>query len=141
MTIGEYRRATRCGLGRRLRRCRKPLLGQCQYCARGFCRDHGEQFGASEEVCQRAECQAKKHDMVAHQRFRRAALERNGNALCGQPDCADPPAGDCQRCDARYCVPHLRRQLIEVMRGIEREPQMLSLCLHCVERMPIWKRE
>lgn len=141
LDIREYRRATRCEHRNRLFRCRKPLEGQCQYCARGFCTRHGERFGEHEEVCQRDVCQAKKRDVEEHAVFRSAALERNADGACGHPECEGELHRRCQRCGVRYCVRHLRQHIVTAVQQGERGAEVLRLCVHCMERISIWERE
>ena len=111
MELREYRKATRCEQRGHLRACRRGLAGQCQYCARGFCGEHGERFGEGEEVCQRSLCQAKKADLARHVAFRAEARERNAAGECGMPGCASAEATDCQRCGSSYCVAHLQETI------------------------------
>lgn len=139
--IREYKRATRCEFGGRLRRCRTPLSGQCQYCARGFCDDHGERFNEIEEVCPREPCQAKKADLIAHKEFRRVAVSRNDRNVCGEPECETAPATDCQRCFAHYCVAHLSQRMMTVWRGAEPSAEIIRICSHCSSRIPLWEAE
>ena len=140
MELREYRKATRCEQRGRLRACRRGLAGQCQYCARGFCGEHGERFGEGEEVCQRSRCQAKKADLARHVAFRAEARERNAAGECGMPGCASAEATDCQRCGPSYCVAHLQETIGTVMHQGEPGSDVFRLCVHCVERAAIWER-
>ena len=139
--IREYKKAEKCALGGRLLGCRRPIVGQCQYCARGFCDGHGEQFGDREEVCERPSCQAKRVDLVVHIAFRATAVMRNGESCCGQPECEAEPGEDCQRCRANYCVVHLQEEITTLATSGERGMEVLRLCVHCVERMEIWAQQ
>ena len=69
--MGEYKRARRCERRSRVLGCRQPLAGQCQYCAHGFCANHGDRFDDRQEVCHRDRCQAKKADVDRHHAFLR----------------------------------------------------------------------
>lgn len=137
----EYKKATRCENRGRLRGCGRPVSGQCQYCARGFCADHGDQFGDREEVCNRAPCQAKKADLARHHSFLRDARERNAAGRCGIPTCETEHATFCQRCGPRYCVVHLQETLVTVQHRGERGSDVLRLCVHCLSRIEIWTDE
>jgi hypothetical protein len=139
--IREYKKAVGCAHGGRLRACSRRLVGQCQYCARGFCDRHGEQFGDREEVCRRPLCQAKRRDLVAHLAFRAAAVKRNGESCCGQPQCEEKPAQDCQRCRADYCAGHLQEHMTTAASNGARGAEVLRLCTHCVERIAIWSQK
>lgn len=138
--IGEYHLAVRCHHSRWGRKCRRPLVGSCQYCAEGFCAEHGERFGDNEEVCAQIACQTKKHDLQAHVEFRAEARERNASESCGHPECANGLHSDCQRCEAHYCVVHLQQLIVTVSQQGEQGPEMLRICLHCVERISIWEQ-
>ena len=139
--IGEYHLALACEFRERLRGCRSTLLGQCQYCARGFCRQHGEQFGAGEEVCRRTACQRKKRDLAAHLIFRAAAIRRNHESGCGEPACEQPFLQNCQRCGAHYCVTHLRLEIVTEQRDGEPLAAMRRTCTHCLARRDLWVAE
>ena len=141
MATREYKKATKCELGGRLRGCRRRLSGQCQYCARGFCEKHGERFGEHEEVCERESCQAKKNDLLAYQQFKIEAAARNDTNRCGIDPCELRPETFCERCSAHYCIEHLSQHVVEVVRGFERAPEMLRLCTYCVARISIWDQE
>jgi hypothetical protein len=141
LAIREYKKAKKCQLGGRLRGCRRPLAGQCQYCARGFCDHHGDQFGGRQEVCQRESCQAKKNDLLAYEQFKVDAAARNDTNRCGIHPCEVSPKTVCERCSAHYCIEHLKQHVVEVVRGFERAPEMLSLCTYCVARIGVWDQE
>ena len=136
--IREYRKATRCERGGRLRRCRRPLAGQCQYCALGFCERHGLLLDDGQQVCSDKPCQAKKEDVERHLVFKAAALQRNRADTCGIPDCDAPLARDCERCLRTYCAEHLRDVVINVVRGTERAMEVVRLCHHCQTRAAMW---
>ena len=137
----EYTKATRCERRGRVVGCRKPLAGQCQYCARGFCADHGERFGAGEEVCDRAACQAKKVDLAEHLIFLAGARTRNSDGQCGMTDCEAEHVTFCQRCGPRYCATHLQEAVVAVLHHGERGSDVLRMCMHCISRAPIWSAE
>ena len=141
MAIREYKKASRCALRGRLRRCRRQLAGQCQYCGRGFCAKHGDLLGEREEVCHRESCQAKKDDLVAYAQFKIDAAARNDTNLCGIAPCENSPETFCERCSAHYCIEHLSQIVVEVVRGFERAPEMLRLCTYCVARTSVWDQE
>lgn len=140
MVIREYRRAQKCEQGGRFRRCRRSLSGQCQYCARGFCDHHGDHFGEHEAVCQRRACQAKKLDLEQYLQFKEDSAARNDTNRCGIAVCEAEPHSNCERCESHFCLEHLRQHLVEVMKGVERVPEILRLCEHCMERIPLWER-
>lgn len=136
--IREYRKAARCERGGRLRRCRRPLAGQCQYCALGFCDRHGALLEDGQQVCDAKPCQAKKLDVERYLVFKAEALERNQAGRCGMPDCPSPHTRDCQRCLRRYCAPHLGEIMINVVRGTERAMEVIRLCHRCQSRAALW---
>lgn len=140
-TWRPYTKATRCQRGGRVLGCRRPLVGQCQYCARGFCAKHGEQFGETEEVCHRALCRAKKTDLAEHLIFLAEARSRNVDGLCGDPACDSAHVTYCQRCGPRYCVVHLQETLVTVLHQGERGTDALRLCVHCISRVEVWAAE
>ena len=138
MEIREYRRAVRCERGGRLRRCRRPLAGQCQYCALGFCERHGMVLEDGQQVCGGKLCQAKRVDVERHLAFKTEALGRNEGGRCGMPGCGVGYARDCERCLRRYCVGHLGEVMVDVVRGTERGVEVLRLCEHCRGRVGLW---
>ena len=138
MAFREYHRATRCDLGGRFRSCRRPLLGQCQYCARGFCDQHGDRFGDRQEVCRRSSCQAKREDLERYDQFKVRTTARNDNNLCGIESCEESPPMRCERCGGHFCGDHLRQQLVEIVSGLERTPEIQRLCTYCVDRLSVW---
>ncbi len=140
MAIREYKKAQKCEQGGRFRSCRKALAGQCQYCARGFCDNHGQRFGQHDEVCQRQACQAKKLDLENYLRFKLDSTARNDTNRCGIAICDTEPHTNCERCESHFCLEHLRQHLVEVIHGVERAPEILRLCEYCVERIPLWER-
>lgn len=146
MAFREYRRAVRCEHRPRwariagpAARCRRPLLGQCQYCARGFCARHGRRLDDGQEICIAARCEAKRIDVAGHLEFKARAAAANAAARCGMPDCAAGAGVGCDRCNLRYCGPHVAEVMMSVMRGAERQAEALKLCLHCRGRLELWK--
>ena len=137
----EYKRARRCERRGVVLGCRKPLAGQCQYCARGFCADHGDRFGDREEVCHRDPCQAKKADLEQHHAFLRAARARNADGRCGMPDCDAAHAAHCERCGPRYCLAHLQDTLVMALHRGERGSDVLRMCVHCLARIDLWAED
>ena len=138
-SMREYKKATRCEHRGWVMGCRQPLSGQCQYCARGFCAEHGERFGEGEEVCVRGSCQAKKADLERHLVFLTVARARNREGLCGIPDCQSEHATHCQRCGPHYCVVHLQETVVTAVHQGERGSDVLRLCVHCLARVEIWQ--
>lgn len=146
MAISEYRRAVRCEhrsrwarLAGPLARCRGELLGQCQYCARGFCAGHGRRLDDGQEICAAGRCEAKRIDVARHLEFKARAGEANSDGRCGLPDCAAAAGVDCDRCLRRYCGPHVAEVMISAVRGTERQAEVLKLCRHCRGRLELWK--
>ncbi len=136
--IREYRKASRCERGGRLRRCRRPLAGQCQYCALGFCARHGAIYDDGQQICTAKACQQKRRDLERHLVFKAEALQRNRAGGCGLPGCAAPPARDCERCGRDFCLPHLVEVVVNVVRGSERAVEVVRLCRHCQARAALW---
>ena len=141
MEIREYRKATRCDHRGRLRRCREPMIGQCQYCAKGFCERHGQVQEDGQEICVEDRCERLRVDVAQHLVFKAAAKERNRDLLCGEPECAQPPTLPCDRCGCRYCEDHLRQVIMTIPRGGELQTEAVAICDHCRERLPLWTEE
>jgi hypothetical protein len=137
----EYTKAKRCHRRGRVRGCQQPIAGQCQYCARGFCADHGDVFGDHEEVCDRDPCQAKKADLSHHHAFLGVARARNEAGRCGMPDCDTDHASFCERCGPRYCIVHLQETVVMALHHGERGADVLRLCVHCLVRLEVWAEE
>lgn len=144
MEIREYRKATRCErrsrLGR-LRRCRQPLIGQCQYCGAGFCEQHGQILADGQEVCRADRCEAKRMDLERHLEFKVSARLRNAELLCALTICESEPADDCERCRTRACAIHMRQVIMTVSRGSEQSTEAVKMCVHCAERLVLWVDE
>ncbi len=139
MEIREYRKATHCEHRARLRRrCREPLIGQCQYCARGFCGQHGQIGDDGQEICVAERCQRLKDDVVAHLVFKEAARALNAAGRCGEPDCPQSFSLVCDRCLCRYCEDHMRQVILTVTRGGELQTEANVICDHCRARLPLW---
>ena len=141
MEIREYRKATRCEHRGRIRRCRDPLLGQCQYCARGFCARHGEIQDDGQEICVEDRCQRLRADVAQHLVFKAEARERNADSYCGEPACAQPHSLLCDRCNCRFCEDHLRQIIMTIPRGGELQTEAIMICDHCHSRLPLWTEE
>ena len=136
--IREYRKATRCERGGRLLRCRRPIAGQCQYCALGFCNRHGLLRDDGQQICSASTCQLKIRDVEAHLIFKTAAAQHNVEGRCGMPDCDAPHIHDCERCQRRFCLPHLVQAVVTVVRGTERAIEAVRMCHHCHQRLALW---
>ena len=138
MEIREYRTATRCEHRRRLRGCREPLVGQCQYCARGFCAAHGAVHGDGQHICVDERCARLHADVAAHLDFKHAARARNAEGACGETACAQPHSLLCDRCLCRYCEDHMAQVILTVTRGGELQTEAAAMCDHCRARLPLW---
>ncbi len=114
------------------------MAGQCQYCAKGFCADHGAIHDDDQEICVEEHCQRLRVDVELHLVFKSEARVRNDRGRCGEPDCAQPPALRCDRCMCRYCGEHLRQVLLTVTRGGELQSEAVAMCDHCRARLPLW---
>ena len=141
MDIREYHKATRCDHRGRLRRCREPLVGQCQYCASGFCAHHGRVQDDGQEICRRDRCERLRVDVERHLIFKLAARERNQFTHCGEPGCPQPHTLICERCNCRYCEDHIRQVIMTVPRGGELQTEAVAICDHCRARLPLWTEE
>ncbi len=141
MEIREYYKATRCDHRRRLRRCPGALIGQCQYCAKGFCARHGRVQDDGQEICVEDRCQRLYLDVERHLIFKDAARQRNQDARCGEPDCPQAHALLCDRCKCRYCEAHIRQVIMTVPRGGELQTEANLICDHCRARLPLWSEE
>jgi len=139
--IREYHKATHCDHRGRLRRCREPLLGQCQYCAKGFCQRHGRIYDDGQEICVEDRCERLRVDVERHLIFKAAAQERNRLGHCGEPACAQPHTLICERCNCRYCEDHIRQVIMTVSRGGELQTEAVAICDHCRARLPLWTEQ
>ena len=138
MEIREYRTATHCEHRRLLRRCREPIVGQCQYCARGFCARHGAIQDDGQHICVEERCERLRVDVAAHLVFKDAARLRNAGGFCGEPECAQPHSLPCDRCLCRYCEDHMAQVILTVTRGGELQTEAAAICDHCRARLPLW---
>lgn len=141
MEIREYRKATRCERRGRWRRCRQPLAGQCQYCAKGFCPQHGKVQPDGQEICVDDRCQRLRLDVEQHLIFKQDARARNHDGGCGEPVCDQALAKLCDRCQCRFCFQHLRQVILTVNRGGELQAEAQLICDHCRARLPLWSDE
>ena len=141
MEIREYRKATRCDHRGHILRCREPLLGQCQYCARGFCERHGRIQDDGQEICVMERCERLRIDVEQHLVFKAAAKSLNQQQRCGEPACQLPQTLLCDRCGCRYCEDHLRQVIMTVPRGGELTTEAVAICDHCRARLPFWSEE
>lgn len=140
--IREYRKATRCEHRSWFLRCREPMLGQCQYCARGFCARHGRVQDDGQEICVEDRCERLRVDVEQHLIFKAAARDRNREQqLCGELECAQLPTLICERCSCRYCEDHLKQVIMTVPRGGELQTEAVAMCDHCRARLPLWSEE
>lgn len=129
-----------CQVKSRLRACGKPGIAVCQYCGRSFCSAHGDRLDDAQEVCVRATCQAKKADVERFAVYKREVAERNGQRLCGEPDCASAPTGQCSKCQGLFCLGHLSEREIDQWQSGSMVRVRGVLCPHCVKRRGLWER-
>ena len=141
MELREYRKATSCEHRGRIRRCRESMIGQCQYCARGFCRRHGAIEDDGQEICAADRCQRLRADVAQHLVFKSEARQRNQQSRCGEPACAQAHSQACDRCGCRYCGEHMRQLIMTVPRGGELQTEAVAICDHCRARLPLWSEE
>ncbi|MYD16613.1 MAG: hypothetical protein F4W99_05670 [Chloroflexi bacterium] len=141
MEIREYRKATRCDHRGRLRRCAGSLIGQCQYCARGFCGRHGNILEDGQEICVEPRCERLRDDVAAHLVFKSEARVRNQEHRCGEDGCPQEHTMRCDRCGCRFCEDHLRQVIMTVTRGGEVQSEAAAICDHCRARLPLWAEE
>ena len=141
MEIREYRKATRCDHRRMLLPCRGEMIGQCQYCAKGFCARHGRIQDDGQEICVEDRCERLRLDVAAHLVFKDAARARNAEGLCGEPQCSQAASLPCDRCRCRYCEDHLRQVIMTTRRGGEPQTEAIAMCDHCRARLPLWSEE
>ena len=141
MEIREYRKAVRCehrGRLGRFHRCRQPLLGQCQYCGRGFCTRHGVRQDDGQEICVADRCETKRLDLESHLVFKDQARRRNAADRCALDSCGAAPEQDCERCRTRACSPHMRQVIMTIPRGAELSTEAVQMCIHCAQRLALW---
>lgn len=141
MELREYRKASRCEHGGRILRCRRPLVGQCQYCARGFCDKHGQVFEDGQEICIHKRCESLRVDVELHLVFKIEARVRNSANTCGEQGCREPYTTFCDRCGCRYCAEHMRQVILTIPRGGELTTEAQLICDHCRARLPLWSDE
>ena len=127
-----------CYSGGLLHHCHGATVGLCQYCGRPFCPEHGELLDQGQEVCRRPLCRKKLADLPVHQGFVSLVSSRNAQALCGLPNCAHEPWGQCSHCEALFCRSHLHPRLRTVRRESVTVTEPVSLCDHCWQRHQLW---
>jgi hypothetical protein len=124
-----------CQVKSMLTNCGAAATAQCVYCARNFCRKHGEVLDDGYEVCMRKACVTKKRDLVLHLEYKDGVLDRNRQRLCGIEVCVTEIQVQCNRCKGYFCVVHTQPWLETVTEKPERT------CAHCLDRLPIWEQE
>ena len=117
------------------------MIGQCQYCAKGFCARHGRIQDDGQEICVEDRCARLRVDVARHLVFKAAAKERNQDARCGEPECLHAHSLSCDRCGCRYCEDHLRQVIMTTPRGGELQTEAVAICDHCRARLPLWAEE
>jgi len=121
--------------------CKAKPVGLCIYCGRAFCPDHGDISGGHEkEVCSRKFCIAKREDLVSHLQYVAVVNQQNATGSCGISNCSRKPDGQCGRCKAYFCIPHLDTREETVGTGMQQMRQMATMCDHCWDRRPIWSK-
>jgi hypothetical protein len=133
--------ARTCQIGGRIfNRCRRPPVAVCQYCGRDACTEHIGLREGTDEVCTRPICLEKHEDLKAHLVYRTAATTRSNRGLCGHPDCPQPRAGQCSKCQALFCDRHLQDREETYRQNMAVLKRPVSLCDHCAARMKLWSR-
>ncbi len=117
------------------------MIGQCQYCAKGFCNVHGTIQDDDQEICVEDRCQRLQVDVEQHLVFKSEARIRNASRRCGEPGCRQPHSMNCERCRCRYCEDHLRQVILTVTRGGELQSEVVAMCDHCRGRLTLWSQE
>ena len=117
------------------------MIGQCQYCAKGFCARHGLIQDDGQEICVEDRCERLRVDVEQHLIFKQDARARNDSQQCGEPDCANPFSLRCERCNCRYCEDHMRQVIMTIPRGSELQTEAVLICDHCRARLPLWSEE
>ncbi len=117
------------------------MIGQCQYCARGFCDEHGSILDDGQEICVEQRCQRLRVDVAEHLVFKAEARLRNEEGRCSEPACPQQHAMRCDRCNCRFCEDHLRQVIMTVTRGGEMQSEAAAICDHCRARLPLWNEE
>ncbi|MEX0786600.1 MAG: hypothetical protein WD939_08195 [Dehalococcoidia bacterium] len=123
-----------------LRKCRLPGIAVCQYCGGSFCDQHGDRHNDGQEICSRKMCQRKKGDLERHVAYKAVVDERNERRLCGDPECAEAPAGQCSKCRGLFCVGHLEQRDIDIQRAGATVRVRGALCPHCRRRRSLWSQ-
>jgi hypothetical protein len=118
----------------RLRRCGRPAVGVCQYCAAPFCAEHGARYPEDQEVCRRARCRAKYADVERFQVYRRRVHQRNAFGSCGAEGCLGALFGQCSRCKGNFCVEHVRERRESRVVAAGSDKRMLAVCDYCRTR-------
>ena len=127
-----------CRVNHGLFRCKREMIGLCQYCGRPFCGRHGVLLEDSQQICARKVCVAKREDVGRHLAYKGAVLRRNSMSLCGIGGCEEPLAGHCSRCNGYFCIHHVKSRREPYLQNRVRSTRLSSLCGHCWARRPIW---
>ena len=123
----------------RRRTCGAGASGQCVYCGEPFCSEHGKHGDDYYEVCLRDRCQSKWHDLSAHREWVARQHHDNVAGYCADEGGDEPPDIPCERCQLRFCQPHVRPTSVRVMELTGGEvTRMQMLCPHCIARRRIW---
>lgn len=132
----------RCQLGGVVRqRCPEEPEAQCQYCGRWFCGQHGTRYEDFQEVCGRETCQAKYADVESYKPYKRRALLRNREGLCGVEACSAALWGGCSKCEAVYCETHVALKYEQRRQGRRTWKQPVMVCPTCAARLALWARK
>ena len=131
---------TSCEFRRRFRTCGQAGIAICQYCGSSFCEQHGARLEDGQEICSRPLCRRKRADLEQHLVYKESVAERNGERLCGEAKCGQPPVGACSKCRGLFCLGHLGQGAIEERRGSTVVRVRASLCGRCRKRRSLWLR-
>lgn len=154
-------RACKFGSSFMRRGCGRHSVGECVYCARPFCRRHGERGENYADVCAGRRCQAKLADLREQTQWRARVTASNGRNECAIEGCAQRMRHQCSRCRLLFCREHVRppdirdrslgstfdtiihgRALLTVAslpagrpeRLLPADPGPSFLCAHCADR-------
>lgn len=121
------------------RSCGNAATGQCVYCAEHFCGEHGTHGEDYYEVCRRRKCRAKWEDLAAHKEWVARHYHDNLAGYCAADECEEALEIPCERCQLRFCLPHVRPTTVKEVELMGGESiRSLMLCPHCEARRKLW---
>lgn len=126
------------GSGLFRRACGRAAMGECVYCARAFCVDHGTRGEEFIEVCMRPTCRTKAQDVLRHQEWRRTHAEANRAARCAHDQCEERMRHECSQCRLSFCEAHVHERAVTSHLTTPAQRVLVVMCAHCTARRRLW---